>query len=522
MPILKWREAAELLLKHKTQTLKTVIRRIAVRDGTAQRRRYKLVVPMATWSPDTVHPGLSVLCPRSELQLDPRTHPEIVRLLTKKGTPGWCEDFTTFDEDDAFSRMSSDGNKWFRGISEPEREFAEPLIARSCLDLIHQAVDKGNCEVGDEDNLLEALLLPDRHARARPIGELHRSAPLPSDVPGLRLPPLLHDELTGHPLFRRRRWRRPNYTMARFLESGTLQAADEHIRRRFWQWLRQNVRRVAARERPRLAEIAIWPDENGSLRTIGELCDPGARRIGTILGDSIRRPHEQVRSSKLVSTGRRTRTSIRRVPTRDEISDWFNTRMAGLTVGYKADAATADELSRFEIDLTVLLGNSAIARLLKAAQMTLPALARDGSIQPRTALVMPSSRNERLALCDRFVLSDRRYAPVLDKISPALQAPTVTIMLDTFSEDPENFLALHARLEQFLTITSADDDARLQLAEMTIIPRSAQQEHLPFWRFPAPEVTTGAIGKRAFQRRGSRRTNSAATGPLGSPPLCLT
>ena len=90
---------------------------------------------MATWLPDTVHPGLAVLCPRSELQLDPRTHPEIVRLLTEKETPGWCEDFITFDEDDAFSRISSDGNNWFSGVSEPEREFAEPLIARSCLDL---------------------------------------------------------------------------------------------------------------------------------------------------------------------------------------------------------------------------------------------------------------------------------------------------------------------------------------------------------------------------------------------------
>ena len=470
MPVLKWRAAAERSLKRKTRTLKAVIRRIAVRVGTARKRRYKLVIPMATWSSDSVHPGLAVLCPRSELQLDPRAHPEIVRLLTEKGTPGWCEDFITFDEDDAFSRMSSDGNKWFSGVSDPEREFSEPLIARSRLDLIHQALDNGKCEVGEEDNLLEALLLPDRHAQAHHIGELYCSAPLPSDVPGLRLPPLLHEELTGHPLFRRRKWHRPNYTIARFLESGTLQAADEDTRWLFWQWLRRNLGRIAPRDRPRLAEIAIWPDETESLCAITELCDPGARRIGMILGDSIRRPHEQVRRSKLVSTGRQTRTSIRRVPTRDEISHWLRTRMAGFAVGGEADAVTTDELSRFETALTVLLGNSAIAQLLKAAQMTLPALARDGSIQSRTALVMPSGRNDRLALSDRFVLNDRQNASVLDKISPALEAPTAAMLLDTFSEDPENFLALHTRLEQFLAITSAEDDARLQLAKMPIIP----------------------------------------------------
>ena len=470
MPVLKWREVAELLLKRKTQTLKAAIRRIAGRDGATRERRYRMVIPKTTWSVEAVHSGLAVLCPRSELQLDPRTHPDIVRLLVNKETPGWCEEFITFDEEDAFSRMISDGNKWFSGASDPEREFAEPLIARPCLDLIHEALEKGKCKGGKEDGLLEALLLPDRRAQARTIGELYRSAPLPSDVPGLRLPPLLHGDLSGHPLLRRRKWHRPNYTMARFLESGTLQAADEDTRRLFWQWLRQNVGRIAARERPRLAEVAIWPDETGSLCTIAELCYPGARRIGIVLGDLIRRPHEQVRRSKLVSTGRQTRTSIRRVPTRDEISHWLNARMAGFVVGDEADAATTSELSRFETDLTILLSDSATARLLKAVQMTLPALARDGSIQSRTALVMPSGRNDRLALSDRFVLNDRQYAALLDKLSPALEAPTATMLLDTFSEDYENFLALHARLEQFLTITSADDDVRLQLAEMPIIP----------------------------------------------------
>ena len=470
MPVLKWREAAELLLKRKTQTLKAAIRRIAGRDGATRGRRYRMVIPKPTWSVEAVHSPLAVLCPRSEMQLDPRTHPDIVRLLVNKETPGWCEEFITFDEADAFSRMSNDGNQWFSGVRDPELEFSEPLIARSCLDLTHQALDNGKCEVGEEDNLLEALLLPVRHAQARPIGELYCSAPLPSDVPGLRLPPLLHDELTGHSLFKRRKWHRPNYTMARFLESGTLQAADEDTRRLFWLWLHQNVGRIAARERPRLAEVAIWPDETGSLCTIAELCDPGARRIGMVLGDSIRRPHEQVRRSKLVSARRQARTSIRRVPTSDEIYHWLNTRMAGFVVGDEADSATTDELGRFETDLTVLLSNPTIARLLKAAQMTLPALARDGSIQPRTGLVMPSSRSDRLALSDRFVLNDRQYAALLDKISPALEAPTATMLLDTFSEDPENFPALHARLEQFLTITSAEDDARPQLAEMPIIP----------------------------------------------------
>ena len=87
---------------------------------------------------------------------------------------------------------------------------------------------------------------------------------------------------------------------------------------------------------------------------------------------------------------------------------------------------------------------------------------------------MPNSRNDRLDLSNRFVLNDRQYATGLDKLSPALEAPTATMLLDTFSEDPENFPALQTRLERFLAITSADDHARLQLAEMAIIPTQRQ------------------------------------------------
>ena len=139
--------------------------------------------------------------------------------------------------------------------------------------------------------------------------------------------------------------------------------------------------------------------------------------------------------------------------------------------GHRADVATIEKLRHFEIDLTILLSNTAIAGLLKAAGMTLRALARDGSIQARTALVMPSSSNDRLALPSRYVLNDKQHAAVLDKLSPTLPAPTAKMLLDAFSKDPDNFLALHARLEQFLTIASTDDDAPWRkLAEMAIIP----------------------------------------------------
>ena len=319
MPVLNWRAATELLFKGKKRNAKAIVRKIASRRGPKEEKKYRFVVPVTTWAPDSIRPALSLICPRSEVQLDPRIDPAIIRLLMDGDTSGFIADFITFDENDAFDRVASEGNEYFGAVADPDREFSEPFFARSYLDLIRLAIDENKCDESVEHKLINALLLPDIHGQATPLPDLYFSARLPSDIPGLHLPPVLHEDLVAHPLFRRRKWRRPKYTMAKFLEGGTLQTADEDTRRLFWQWLRQNERCVAAHERPKLADLPVWPDENGCLCRISDLCYPRSRRVGVVLAGSIRCPHEQVRRSKLVSAGGRARTSIRRVPTGDEI-----------------------------------------------------------------------------------------------------------------------------------------------------------------------------------------------------------
>ena len=372
MPVLSWRAAVELLFKSKKQEVKAAARRLVVRGSSKQAKRYHFIVPVTTWAPEALQPALSLLCPRSEMQLDPRTHTDIVRLLADRDTPGFYKDFVTFDDDDAFSRVTGGGNQYFGAVADPEREFSEPLIARSYLDLIELAINETEC---DEDALFEALLIPNIHGQATPLTDLHSSAPLPSDIPGLRLPPLQHADLVAHPLFKRKKWHRPKYTMARFLDDGTLGTANEDTRRSFWKWLRQNERHVPPRGRLKLADLVIWPDDNGRLCRISDFCDPRSQRVGEVLADAIRRPHEQVRRSKLVSAGRRARTSIRRAPTRVEIDGWLDARMTRFKVGEKPDAATTKDLSRFETDLAILLKDTAVARLLITTEVTLLALA---------------------------------------------------------------------------------------------------------------------------------------------------
>ena len=152
--------------------------------------------------------------------------------------------------------------------------------------------------------------------------------------------------------------------MTEFLEAGSLQAADEQTRRMFWKWLSRNGRKIARGDRSKLADLVVWPDESGSLCKISDLCEPRSGRVGTVLGGFIRRPHEQVRRSRLTSVGGKAQTSIRRVPTRDEIANWLDNRLARFEIGSKSNVATASELGRFETDLAMLLKDTAVARLL--------------------------------------------------------------------------------------------------------------------------------------------------------------
>ncbi|MGH6778731.1 MAG: HNH endonuclease [Bradyrhizobium sp.] len=469
MPTLAW-TAAMALLEPRTRKSNAAARRIVVRPSAAEARRYRFIIPAPTWASDTFDSALSIISPRSELQLDPRTHTSIVELLTDRKTSGFGQTFVTFDEQDAFSRITDGGNDYFGAPSAPEAELALPVIARAYLDLIHSAIGNESCDDDTEEQLQGVLLLPDLNSQPVPFRLLHSSAILPSDVPGLTFPPILHPALAAHPLFRRRNWYRSRYTMASFLQSGTLQSADEGARRLFWTWLRGNERRIVPSDRPKLAEIAIWPDGEGRLCALGDFCDPRSRRVASVLSTFIRQPHEHVRRSWLVSSGDKARRAIRRTPTNHEVSDWLNDRLALFPLGTAPDAQTISALAKFETDLATLLQDIGAAHALKSADMALPALAQDGSIYERATLVMSSHAVERLALPARYLLRTKQRSDVLDKLSPALKAPTAAMLLDAFAEDGANFAALQVRLHQFMSITEPGDDGRIQLADLPTIP----------------------------------------------------
>ena len=494
MPTLVWKAATLQVMKAKKRkklsNMSGVLNRVS-KDDTFVRSKYRFVIPVTTGEEsEEINAPLAAVCPRSEIQLDSNIDSELIELLTNSDTEGFVDEFITFDEDDAFARIKGEGNDWFPACANYEAEFTEPPFVRFYLDVIHSWLnckDKDS-DIGLENELQEALLLPNTNVKPVRFNELHASAPLPNEIPGLTLPHVLHPEVANHPIFDRRKWRRPKFKFKNFLESGEIQKSDDQTKKQFWDWYSQNERKISRLDRAKLAEIEIWPDTTGSSFKISDFCVPRDRRSAKILENSIKQPHSSVHKLKLVTIGKKGKTSIRRIPTQDEINSWIHARIAQFQIGEVPSSQEKDLLNRFEAELSVLLKNQGIVRLLKNTEIILPALAQDGSIQLRNQLVIPSKENDRLELRSRFLLAKKSKSSPLNKLSPALSKPTVEILLSTFKEDLQNDGALHARLSWFTSLT-LDAEVRCQeLAELPIIPVQGE------YRSPC-ELAFKGIGK---------------------------
>ena len=428
IPTIEWQEVVKRTLKGKNNE-STKERRELIRRRSREPKRYRFVIPVTTWNCSMIHTSLSFICPRSERQIDPRVYHEIINLLIDRKTKGFCEDFIIFDQSDAINRVTGKENKWFAPCRNPAREFSHPIMACAYLDVINESIKNRELNEEEQDKLRKTLLLPDINRKPSQFEALYAGASLPADIPGLNFPSILHRDLISHPLFRRTRWKIEKYTMATFLDSGTLQTANEQTRRLFWEWLRHNEHNIGSRERTKLTDMPIWPDTGHNLHALSNLCHLRSPRITKILSSSIHRPHDHVRRLKMITSGKKHKTSIRRIPSSAEIDNMSN-----------ADTSVA--LEHLESDLIVFMKDRDISRVLQAKKIALPCLAQDDSIRLRQKLVTSATNNERLALLPRFMLKRNRWATTLDKLLAPLSDPTIEMLVSTFDEDCANFNTL--------------------------------------------------------------------------------
>lgn len=471
IPTLSWQDALRILTKGKSSKLLSSHHKGGAITGTKELKRYQFVIPTLAKGKSSIHTSLAIVCPKKERQLDPRVDSQIIPLLMDDATDGWCETFISFDQNDAISRLTGKGNSYFSVNPAREKELASPFLVSAYLDVIDESINQDNL---DSEEVQSTLLLPNNNGQAVPFDELHFCAQLPLDIPGLHLPPLLDPEISSHKLFRRKSWRRPKYTMTKFLESGVLRDADEKTRKLFWAWLRRNHRHVGLRERSKLADIAIWPDLNKKLCKLTELCEPNSRAMKKALNDVLHRPHAQVRQVSFVSLDKKRKTSIRTIPTTEELEEWLNKRIPKFFIGEVSDSTSMATLEQFEADLTILAKDLCTSRLIKGMDINLPTLAQDGSIRLRTDVVAPKKDIVRLALLGKFLMASPQKTPILDKLTHALAEPTVEMLVNTLEEDGANFEALQSRLHKLLALTKEGDEHRTKVSSMPIIPVNAK------------------------------------------------
>ena len=480
LPLLSWHEATKA--STKSQRIKQSLHQLSRRKFPQEEKRYVFIIPHATWEDHSFNPTLSALCPRSEIQLDPRTPAELVKILTdyiydkdnSNNSTSFDEnnDFTAFDENDVICRITSDDNKWFGAIPNRRKEFAEPVLAKHYLDLIALALDNKSPSITiNEDDLFEKLQLPDNKCQAQNLGDLYSSNLLLSDIPGLDTPPILHPDILKHPLLKRKKWRRQKFTMRAFLDSDSLQNADEEIRGQFWKWLQRNSRLVSRQDRTQLACLAIWPDHDDHLTTLSNLCAPSTKKVQSILAGCIRQPNKEIQHSGLVTFGKRGRMSIRSIPTTDEIGNWLNWKLNQFELGSVPESDEVQALNRFEDELCILVKDKKILNLLRKIETTpIPALAKDGTIQARSELIGSNDTVRRLSLPARYLLHSTKANSPISKIEPTLSDPTIPMLIDSLSEDPTNSSSLQSRLRLLLKLCDTKSDTLEVISKLDIIP----------------------------------------------------
>lgn len=502
LPTVTKEEALLLLSKKKAKSSKTTEKPKLLRDTKSRR----CVIPYPKNPKDgcerSARIALARLCPEAEPQLDPRIDDRILAMLIQYWgeTLGANDPWITFDEYDAFALAQGWGNQYFDWSEGARRKaYSNPKTANALLDLI-EAV---GCESDDKND----ILLPDTNSRAVYFKELRSSSTVPSDVPGLDLPFILHPEVAKHSLLKRDPWRISGYDFSDFISDELLIFASARTRKRFWHWLvktrRQRPRAFTASELDSLAELPIWPGTDGLLHRLGDLCIP-PDRIAGILGSNIVRPSKSVIDSGLTSRYRSNPRYLRKLPNREEIAEWWESVS---TLGQHGNWQSV------EAGLQVLLQEPALLASLSEAVGELLAINEEGDLAPREELVRQSSVVRNMQVMANFLLAPESDNPNLDKLSCPLDTPTLDMLVETLDLDTTNEDALPHRLVALMQTEWSSEliSATNRLSQLPIIPhdemwlapsrvafKSNRGNHWGTWKISIPSRGLSQQVQRAY------------------------
>ncbi|MBZ9998520.1 MULTISPECIES: hypothetical protein [unclassified Mesorhizobium] len=393
--------------------------------------------------------ALAKAAPASLPILDPKTPAALVQLLAAGSCAGWGNDHLRYDGQDVLDRLAASDAEHFPWRSEAERlrSLGDPTFAKAHLDALHPFLSGFAVAVRPSG---ATAYLPDGEGIVHPLTRLKRGASIPSTLQ-LDVPPTIHPNLRGHPVFKLEGWHLESYVLRNLLRDGDLADKSAAVRKRFFNWLAANPDELARDDWPAVKNLPIWPAVDGTVRAFDDLCLPEAK-VTRLFGDHIARPTREVRLLCKKLKGSSARLTLRDEPSSAEVMAFYSDRLAAFPTNRPLEAGERSAFHEFESALAVLVSSKRRAGVLRSVRVSAVGLSLAGEVKPVKVLVRDSGETARLVLQPKDVLD--RPTLDLDAVIPPARSPNAQMVLDALRNDPGNERALLPRLA---VITEADD-----------------------------------------------------------------
>ena len=423
------------------------------RTATGSIRR--VVLPMFTWQKDRISPILSEICPSSEDQIDRSVPGPILAYIREHFSDDDVfddEPFMTFDENDVIERLQPQLEAVYfpwDGEFGWKKSLGDVPTAKKYLDVVYESIHRK--DIKSESAVAQNAYLPDEGYEVRPLGSMHSAVNLPSSLPERQAVPILHRDLQSHPLLRRKSWKPNPFTLDDYLDLASLEDAASEDRWAFWEWLRDNTKRVKDQQLRKIKNLPIWPSDDGQLAPFNDLCDPRRRRVVSILGDAIQRPSIEILKAGFVNKSGTGRLKFREEPTHDEVEDFLWTRTDAFPRKQPLTTAEREAFHRFERDLATLSSSPRLRKILTdLSKEYATALSQDGTLEPPGELVRVEGALQELHLPYRHIID--RPARELGRIQgwKLRVNPTTDQLEDALREDGGRYDAHIPRLQEYV------------------------------------------------------------------------
>lgn len=429
-----------------------------------------MIVPCYTSDVGKWSKTLARVCPPGSAIIHSSVPTRLIALLGDKNLDGWQEDHFRFDETDVLDRLRRHDAKYFPWQSDAQRRgfLSNGAEVAAHLDALFPVLDNAPPAVRESP---DGILLPDSAGELHPFSEMKRGISLPAGLLDVAPPPVLHDAIRDHKVFRLRGWTLGTYDFSDLLASSQMNNLGLAARKRFLVWLSDNAQNPKRDDWPALKALPIWASTSGELVPLDGLCKPRDPTIAKAMGEYLLRPTKEVLRICSAADSPRVRVRVRSEPTAEEVVAFYRAQLTSFSIEREL---SAEDRRRFHLFESSLLSFGTEGRLAAAlSRLSDEALALDGEghLRRLREMVRSSPEIERLALPPRMILD--RLAAGLDKVLPPLSNPSWDMVTLALRDDPANIDALLPRLRAIGRATS-DPDLRRSVHDVPCIPHEGR------------------------------------------------